>query len=229
MVVFYHYLPKTTNCVWIPPPVSSLIPATFWPLGSALSLASIREVAGSTPVLLADQRDYQITCSSQHSLSSRKLFSCSLTHLSLSCLVILQVLSISGLLCSHTSSPRVSLWPCRYFSREKALAEVRTVVFARPVTAGLNHTSFHPFIFNRKSGLEVFAATFLQQVLPYWAVAREPPVRTPGWRSDLLLSVCCPFVPHLSEQVHAPVRSEVPSDTVQSRFYFFLFCVLFLI
>lgn len=52
---------------------------------------------------------------------SWKLLSCSLTHLSLSCLVILQVLSISGLLCSHTSSPRVSLCPCRYFSREKPL------------------------------------------------------------------------------------------------------------
>lgn len=131
---------NSTSCV----PFNPCDLLTSW-LSSATGLHQ-RWVAGSTPVLLADQQDYQITCSSQHSLSSRKLLSCSLTHLSLSCLVTLQVLSISGLLCSHTSSPRVSLCPCRYFSREKALAEVRTVVFARPVTAGLNHTSFHPFI-----------------------------------------------------------------------------------
>lgn len=101
------------------------------------------------------------------------------------------------------------------FLTRKLHAGLRTLAFARTVTAGLNKTSFHPFIFNRKSqnGLEVFANTFFRQVISYCAVLRLPPIRKSWWRSYLLLFICCAFVPHLREQVHVPVRSEVLRKT----------------
>lgn len=87
--------------------------------------------------------------------------------------------------------------------------EVRTLCFARTVTAGLNKRSFHPFIFNRKSqnGLEVFANTFLQQVMSYCAVLRLLPIWT-GCGEDLLF-FWCPFIPHHGEWFHVTVRSAI--------------------
>lgn len=94
--------------------------------------------------------------------------------------------------CVFTALPCMRPWIPAGISH----AEVRTLAFVRTVTAGLNKTSFHPFIFNRKTqnGLEVFANTSLQQVISYCAVLRLPPrgqavvkILSPSFR---LLSVC---------------------------------------
>lgn len=170
-----------------------------------------------------------------HSLTSWKVVSCSFTHFCLSCSVILQFLRISGLLCIHTPSLHASLIPCRYFSRENH-AEVRTLVLASTVTAELNKTSFHPFIFNRGShnGLEVLANTFLGQVISYCAVLRLPPIR-PRCGEDLISLFSSAVHLLLTSQnkfmVLSDLRFSVKPDCTDKVQSWFLssHCVLFLI
>lgn len=146
-------------------------------------------------MLPADRRDYQIICFSRRPLTPWKVFSSSFTHFPPSCQVILRFLTAY-------SHPFPACVPdsLQVFLTRKRHAEVRTLASARTVTAGLNKTSFHPFIFNRKSqdGLELFANAFLQQVISYCAVLRLPPlghavvkILSPSFRP---LSIC--FSPH---------------------------------